>query len=339
MKDKRYPIRSWRPAFDILSCYLTIAVSILAAQYCAYLYPIAVLVIANRMFALSLLCHEGIHGNLAENYQLNQFLARWLCAFPVVASFSRYRRFHLLHHGAVGHPKHDPDRDLYSGFPRVGWRYFGNLIVSTMSLRTALLFFRYYTDIPDFLKSPTKFIRIRNRPLHDGDFLSFCLFLSLVLTAVIRLKLFTSFACFVLLPLYLLAQPYALLVGALQHGPQPEGMSKPELISRSIRGPKWSMEILLPLNINFHAEHHLAPSVPHYWLKSYSQDLESQVHDVWKESYGEAMMNLFTVPQPADLPVWSREQPLRSQRKHHLPGTHTLTCPVVPRPHRQSGPL
>lgn len=51
--------------------------------------------------------------------------------------------------------------------------------------------------------------------------------------------------------------------------------------------------MLLPLDINFHAEHHYNSNVPHYWLKKYSEDLEEDGERIWSESYTRAVNNLF----------------------------------------------
>src|SRR5262249_37375547 len=79
-------------------------------------FVLAVVVVGGRQLALAVLMHEAAHGTLFRTSWLNQGLADWLCARPVWADVTRYRRHHLGHHAHAGTDL-DPDRSLTRPFP------------------------------------------------------------------------------------------------------------------------------------------------------------------------------------------------------------------------------
>lgn len=289
--DPRYPIKPWRPFYDIavswsviiFACWLTLGIS-------WWLYPITFILIANRILALSLICHEGLHRTLHTDGKWNDFLGRYLCAFPTFISFSKYRRLHLLHHSAVGSNYWDPDRHLYDSYPVKFWGFLFRLIGRVLTLRTAYDFILYYTEYPE---------AVRQKRMSDGslfifsarsDFIGFLTFQIALFAIVISTGTLGYFAAFYLAPLILLTQPYVMLMGGIQHGPAGR---QGDNVSRTVAGSKLYMWLLLPLDINFHAEHHRDPNIPHYWLKQRSRDLRAEGHSVWTESYKETLQSLF----------------------------------------------
>ncbi|MBN8540698.1 MAG: fatty acid desaturase [Deltaproteobacteria bacterium] len=290
--ESKYPILPWRAGYDIVVSWLVIVGAwyvVLAVSW--WLYPIACIVIANRILALSLICHEGLHRSLHPNNWLNDFLGRYFCAFPTFISFSKYRRLHLLHHSSVGSDRWDPDRHLYDFYPRSKLEFLKSLCARVLTLRTAYDFVLYYTEYPEAL---------RRKRLGDGslfvtsprsDFLPFVFFQVTTLGLVVGLGILPEYLLLYLLPLMLITQPYVMLMGGLQHGPLPTASS--ENVSRTVTGSKIYMWLLLPLDINYHAEHHLDPSVPHYWLKQKSADLRANGRTLWTESYRSSLRSLF----------------------------------------------
>lgn len=293
----KYPVVIWRPAWDIGWCLAPIGLSIwLSLSVSPFLYPIAVFIIANRFLALLILCHEGLHCNLSRSKTLNDFLGRWLCAFPVGVSFSKYRRLHMMHHAAVNSDRWDPDLVLYDFYPISARKYFQRTVRSVLTLRMARSFLNYYV-LPDSFVSERRHLASRPRhltPSQESDLFQFVSFHFLALTFVVVFGLWREYLLFYFIPIAFVMQPYALLISGLQHGPRQPG-DQPEQVSRSIRGPKVLMEMLLPCDFCFHAEHHLSPAVPHYWLHKFSADLEAKKVSVWKQSYAAAVKSLFTL--------------------------------------------
>lgn len=270
-----------RSLVSITLSWTVIAVAISgAASSPWWLFPVFAFVIANRQLALSLLAHEGLHSSLSESRPVNDFLGRFLCAFPVYVCFDTYRKKHLLHHRLLGSPA-DPDRGLYFSYPENAWRFFSRMTLSLLTGRLLWLFFDYYTPLPQLLRSRKLNIFWKELRTEFGVYL---LFHGLLISALVQFGWGRFYLLYWVAPL-LLSLPYIWLIGGLQHGPLPD--ADPARKARTITGAKWLMEILLPVDIHFHAEHHLAPQVPHQHLRSLHQHLRGQ--DLWRETYPEAL--------------------------------------------------
>lgn len=284
MSDSFRP-QAWRSVLDIASCWLLIIACIfLTLKLSWWFYPLSFVIIANRLLALSLICHEGLHGNLSRSITLNDFLGRYLCALPTCISFSKYRRIHSLHHQAIGSEHWDPDRHLYSLFPTQMRVFLRNQCNQLVTLKTSFSFLQYYTELPDFFRGITRH--------KSSDLAAFIGFHAAVLSILIYFNWLQFYFLFFVMPLALLTQPYVLLMGGLQHGPV-RAANAPEGPSRTITGSSWYMWLLLPLNINYHAEHHLNPRIPHYYLARYSANLSQEGKKLWRVSYREAVRELF----------------------------------------------
>lgn len=60
--------------------------------------------------------HEGAHKLLFTNKRANDFVGRWVIAYPSFFAFDAYRRVHFAHHKDEFGPN-EPDLNLYNGYP------------------------------------------------------------------------------------------------------------------------------------------------------------------------------------------------------------------------------
>src|SRR5690606_27176118 len=74
------------------------------------------LVVSSRHLALAVLMHEGAHRLIAKDKRLNDALANWLTAYPIMLNVEVYRMIHLQHHKATWTDA-DPDLGLAKPFP------------------------------------------------------------------------------------------------------------------------------------------------------------------------------------------------------------------------------
>ena len=65
---------------------------------------------------LNILGHEAAHRLLFPNRRVNDFVGRWLLAYPSYQAFLGYRRAHFAHHRDEMGPD-EPDAALYAGYP------------------------------------------------------------------------------------------------------------------------------------------------------------------------------------------------------------------------------
>ncbi len=77
---------------------------------------LALIVIGTRQLGLSVLMHEAAHRTLFKNRRFNDWAGNWLCAYPVWSDIGPYRRYHLQHH-ARNWTAEDPDLNLAVPFP------------------------------------------------------------------------------------------------------------------------------------------------------------------------------------------------------------------------------
>ena len=68
---------------------------------------------------LNILGHEAAHRLLFPNRRVNDFVGRWLLAYPTLQAFTAYRRVHFAHHRDELGPD-EPDLGLYRGLPDPG---------------------------------------------------------------------------------------------------------------------------------------------------------------------------------------------------------------------------
>jgi fatty acid desaturase len=245
--------------------WLVVAATILLVERVNTLFYLpAIFVLANRFLALNLYAHEGVHGNISDSSRVNDFLGRYFCAFPTFTSFSRYKTKHLMHHRFLGSIA-DPDLSLYKDYPETRSSFLVKTLQQTLSGKMIYEFFKYYSDIPDLL---------RGRAVGRSDLLEFVLFHAAVLAGFAWAGVLTLYFWYWIVPL-LVCVPYFRFIGALQHAPL-KPADGAHFDSRSVIGPKWMMAMLLPVNINYHAAHHLAPGVPHYRLRELSDELSGQ---------------------------------------------------------------
>lgn len=103
-----YPLHAWAVIFGMMALFVWFPNPIT--------FLAAVVVIGGRQLGLAILMHDGAHGVLCENPKLNLFVSQWLCAYPMMAETSAYRRYHLTHHANTQQPE-DPDLILSAPFP------------------------------------------------------------------------------------------------------------------------------------------------------------------------------------------------------------------------------
>lgn len=291
LDPKLSEVRMARGLVDILICYSGLAVSFLLYRSSIWFLPICFILSANRLFALSLISHEAVHFNLSRSRRLNDFIGRYFCAFPCFISLSKYRRLHLFHHRAVGVKDWDPDYGIYSPFPVGLGSYIKSQIADLVALRTLKKHIDYYTEWPEFRS--TYLIRDRRRQLGgQSDFGRYCLSVITGGVALAWTGVWMDYLVIVTLPYLLIVQPYVLVVAGFQHGSDRELPEEVILRSRTIQDRTWLVRLLLPLDINYHAEHHMAPQVPHYNLRALSLDLEKR-RKLWRQSFAESTREIF----------------------------------------------
>ncbi len=254
-------MRDWRSWLSIAVDWAIIAAAFALVAFRPH--PLAVVValfvIGGRQLGLAVLMHEAAHRTLLSDRRWNDWVGNWLCAYPVWSDLYPYRPYHLQHHAKTWTDA-DPDLPLASPFP-----------VTRASMRRKI-----WRD----LSGQTGWKRLRATLRRD---------LGRSQGRVKRnfdagLEALTGVAitnAALLAALALLGHPvlYFLWVGAwlttyslamrlrsiAEHGMVPDP-ADPLRNTRTTLARWWERLLLAPNRVNYHLEHHLVMTVPHYNL-------------------------------------------------------------------------
>jgi fatty acid desaturase len=111
-------IRDHRALLTLLVNYGLVAASMALVAYLPNIFTVilALFIIGARQLGFAVVMHESAHHTLFKNRKLNDFVGNWLAGYPVYLSADMYRAHHLEHHAKTW-TEADPDLPLAKGFP------------------------------------------------------------------------------------------------------------------------------------------------------------------------------------------------------------------------------
>jgi fatty acid desaturase len=213
----------------------------------------ALFVIGARQLGCAVLMHEAAHRSLFADRRVNDLVGQWLCGYPVWSDLFAYRAYHLQHHAHTGTPR-DPDLGLIRPFPitraslrRKVWR--------DLSGRTGVKFAR-----AAFQRT---FLRWRDPAARRAA----------IGMATTNGLLLAGLAALGHAELYLLWAGAWLTTNTLvtrirsiaEHALTPDA-DDPLGNTRTTLARGWERLLIAPNRVNYHLEHHLLMTVPHYHL-------------------------------------------------------------------------
>ena len=216
----------------------------------------ALFVIGCRQLGFALLMHEASHRTLLRDRRWNDWVGNWGCAYPIWSDITPYRPYHLQHHAKTGRDD-DPDIGLVLPFPitkssfrRKAWR--------DLSGQTGR----------KFAKAAWKrtFGRYREDPVArraaQGVLVNQCMVLLGALTAAIRRpELYLLWA-----GAWLTTHTFVTRLRSIAEHAMTPDRSDPLKNTRTTIARWWERLLLAPNRVNYHLEHHLLMTVPHYHL-------------------------------------------------------------------------
>jgi len=220
---------------------------------------VAVFVIGARQLGFAVLMHEAAHRTLFRNRRLNDWAGNWLCAYPVWGDLYPYRPYHLQHHAKTW-TADDPDLALANPFPitraslrRKVWR--------DLSGKTGWKRFRAT------LKRDLGSSRGRVRRNFDAGLEALH---GVAITNGVLLALLVAAGHPALYLLWIAAwlTSYSLVMrvrSIAEHAMIPDPESDVGN-TRTTLARWWERLLIAPNYVNYHLEHHLLMTVPHYNL-------------------------------------------------------------------------
>lgn len=256
---------------------------IVAAFALVYFLPnvltviMALFVLGGKQLACAIIMHDTSHRSMFTNPQVNDFVGKWLGAYPIFNDMLQYRPYHLQHHLHTG-LEEDPDLLLTKGYP-AGKKSMLRKWVRDLSGRTGLrgqfgLFLMHIGYLTYNLGNKVERHEKAADPKH------------LLRTAARRLPgpLMANALMFGIL--WLIGAPwlYVLWIGALlttfQFSTRVRSMAEHAMSDRPTDPlfntrttyANWLERMLFaPHHVNYHMEHHLLMTVPSYHLPKMHQ--------------------------------------------------------------------
>jgi fatty acid desaturase len=197
--------------------------------------------------------HEAAHRSLFSSRAVNDFAGQWLCAYPVWSDMRTYRAYHLQHHAHTG-TERDPDLGLITPFPitRASLR---RKIWRDLSGRTGLKFAR-----AALARSAQRWSDPDGRRATIGVVVTNALLLA-ALAALGHPWLYALWAGAWLTTNTLVTRIRSIAEHALTPDP-----NDPLGNTRTTLARWWERLLITPNRVNYHLEHHLLMTVPHYNL-------------------------------------------------------------------------
>jgi fatty acid desaturase len=247
-----------------------------------YTFALAFLIVSSRQQALLNVEHECVHRKFVNSRVWNERIGRYLCAGPVGSPFSAAQARHLSHHRLLGTPE-DPDHDLHAG-ERLRTRgglvrhFVGGLIGGYAGM--VLMGPR----IPDSPETPKSKLR---------DLSSLVLCQGLIAAGLTLAFDWWVYPALWLAPLATATVFCHLLRSFVEHAITDDETREHSNRLITIRSNLLERELVAPYKMNYHAEHHLIPSVPAPRLKRLQKRLRERSDTpstLDRSSYGTAVL-------------------------------------------------
>lgn len=269
-------LRAWA---SILLNYGLIAASMALVAWSPNVFSVmlALWIIGTRQLGFAIIMHDSAHRTLFNNRALNDFVGNWLAAYPIYLSADMYRGHHLEHHAKTW-TEGDPDLSLATPFP-----------VSKASMaRKVVRDLLGVTGLKQLIGTTVLVLRVcRGKTVETGT-----LPLRLERRAAIKMvlgTLITNAALFGFL--YAIGHPwlYLLWFGAwmttnklvarvraiAEHAVIPDP-ADPMKHTRTVEAGWLERVFIAPNFVQYHLEHHLLMTVPHYNLPRFHKMLEER---------------------------------------------------------------
>jgi fatty acid desaturase len=228
-----------------------------------------VVVIGGRQLGLAILMHDAAHRALFKNTRLNDTLGAFLCGWPVGASLTLYRPYHLSHHRHTQQAE-DPDLILSAPFPitrQSFWRKMRRDILGITGYQRRLEFFRM-----EMRNDPSRLQRWKNLFQAEKYFLLSNLAILAITAAA---GVWWAYFALWLLPLLTWYQVISRVRNIAEHAVV--GDNDDRLRNTRTTLTNWGMRMVLaPYWVNYHLEHHLFVFTPCWKLPAAHRMLIAQ---------------------------------------------------------------
>jgi fatty acid desaturase len=278
-------LRPARAMRDIALCWL----EILAAWIAVALYPqwwvvaLAIIVVGTRYYALFIIGHDGMHRRLMNNIRQNDLVADLFVFAPIGAITRITNTGHLRHHLHLA-SEEDPDRYKHECFDK-------SEVIELLGYLSGLA--TLYKAVVGFLRPSRKSVdhtdSVKSKSVYTARDFALLIGWQVLLIGGLSLAIgWWAYPTLWLVPVYLFTYLGNNFRSFAEHS-QPEADEKADehRLITYISNPLEQL-FLSPMNMNYHASHHLWPSIPYYNLPLADQEIRSMplAQELeWRRSY------------------------------------------------------
>ncbi len=259
--DRLLEMHDWRSWLSIATNWGLVLGAMALVAWVPHVLTVvlALFVIGARQLGFAVMMHEAAHRTLFESRQLNDWAGSWLCAYPVWADLRPYRPYHLQHH-AKNWTDEDPDLVLATKHPvtrasmtrkiwrdlsgQVGWKrvkaLIGRDVIGADGMHTRRLL-PGWKNLRGVVITNTMLLGLLTLAGHPALYL---LWIGAWMTTYSLVTRIRSIA---------------------EHSMVPDRGDELQN-TRTTEASWWERLLLAPNRVNYHLEHHLLMTVPHYNL-------------------------------------------------------------------------
>jgi len=228
---------------------------------------LALFLIGGRQLGCSIVLHEAAHRSFLSNRKWNDRIGNWFGAYPVWSEVLPYRNYHLVHHAKTG-TEADPDLSLTLPFP-ISKKSFRRKVWRDLSGQTGWKqlagTFKRDLGIGEFRNQRNQGLKPGEKPDVGWHKLVPVLVSNGVILGI--LALFARPELYLLWPIALLTTfRLVIRIRSIAEHAMTGPAEDPLRNTRTTLVSWWERLFLAPNFVNYHLEHHLLMTVPHYHL-------------------------------------------------------------------------
>ncbi len=305
-------LRPLRPIVDTLICWLCIVGAWVAVAFCPRWWVIlpAMVVIGTRYYALFVIAHDALHGRLFKRLGVNNLFSDLFLVGPIGAITRINNQNHLRHHHHLA-SQTDPDRHKYGTFNKTsGLLLAGHLLgirsvvrsvkhvffptsaeraaAGTLARRASEGTPKIGGDSPSLARRASAMVRPFLGPYSLRDVLILAAWQVGLLAGMAATIGWWGYIVLWWLPVYVFTLLGDNFRSFAEHSqPRPDEDADRDRLITFVSNPLERL-LLAPMNMNFHAAHHLWPSIPYYNLPQADREMRASPYAgtlEWRGSY------------------------------------------------------
>ncbi len=268
-----------RSMMDILFAWLQIASLIAIYLWAPYWWALVIIffLVGARQYGLLVLLHDAQHSLLTPDHKTNDKIATWLLAAPFGVIFSKSRLVHIKHHQYLGTGEDDPDYPIYcTGKPE-----------PKLTRRQVITYFLRQIFGAKFMRVFFPPRQEATKSTKSTELFAVLICQSIIFFLFVYTGLWLAYFYLWLLPLMTVA---TFLNEARIFCEHSNPLDKPDGLLISYISTPIERFFFGPFHMNYHAEHHFFPFIPHYVLPKVRKILQGLPHYQsqiqWRKGYG-----------------------------------------------------